>query len=100
MLNAAAALNKGTGRLVVDGGQSTNVTDELLQQRGFNQIRLLRDQGLLSKNHLLSSHGVCGEQTPVDVATVPEVWVIRVLQGEKEARRGTTLIHGACLINT
>lgn len=80
MLNAAAALNKGTGRLVVDGGQSTNVTDELLQQRGFNQIRLLRDQGLLSKNHLLSSHGVCGEQTPVDVSTVPEVWVIRVLQ--------------------
>ena len=87
VLNAAAALNKGTGRLVVDGGQSADVTDELLQQCGFNQIRLLRDQGLLSKNHLLSSHGVCGEQTPVDVATVPEVWVIRVLQWEKGGKK-------------
>lgn len=85
MLNTAAALNKGTGRLVVDRGQSTNVADELLQQSGLNQIRLLRDQGLLSQNHLLSRHRVCGEQTPVDVAAVSEVWVIRVLQKEMEA---------------
>lgn len=79
VLNTATAFNKGTGRLVVDRGQSTNVADELLQQCGLDQIRLLRDQGLLSQNHLLSGYRVCGEQTPVDVATVPEVRVIRVL---------------------
>ena len=84
VLNTAAALNKGTRRLVVDRGQSTNVADKLLQQCGLNQICLLRDQGLLSQNHLLSGHRVCGEQTPVDVATVPEVWVIRVLQREMD----------------
>lgn len=82
MLDAAASLNKGTGRLVVDWGQSTNVTDKLLQQCGLNQIRLLRDQGLLSQNHLFSSHWVCREQPPIDVPAVPEVWVIRVLQKE------------------
>lgn len=79
MLNTTAALNKGTRWLVVDRGQSANVADELLQQRGLNQIRLLRDQGLLSQNYLLGSHRVCGEQTPVDVSAVPEVWVIRIL---------------------
>lgn len=70
MLNSAAALNKGTGRLVVDRGQSTNVADKFLQQCRLNQICLLRDQRLLSQNHLFGSHRVCGEQTPVDVASV------------------------------
>ena len=79
MLDTTAAFNKGTGRLVVDRGQSTDVTDKLLQQGRFNQICLLRDQGLLSQDHLFGSHGVCGEQTPIDVASVPEVWVIRIL---------------------
>lgn len=76
VLNATAAFNKGTGWLVIHRGQSTNVADELLQQSGLDQIRLLRDQGLLSQNHLLGSYRVCGEQTPVDVAAVPEVWVV------------------------
>lgn len=89
MLNSTAALNKSTGRLVVDRGQSTNVADELLQQRGLDQVRLLRDQGLLSQNHLLGGHRVCREQAPVDVAAVPEVWVIRVLQRERSGKTGT-----------
>jgi len=80
VLNTTAALNKSTGGLVVDRGQSTNVADELLQQGGLNQIRLLRDQGLLSQNHLLGGHGVRRQQTPVDVAAVPEVGVIGVLE--------------------
>lgn len=71
VLHPTAALHKGTGRLVVDRGQSTNVADELLQQSGLNQVRLLRNQRLLGQNHLLGGHGVCGEQTPVDVAAVP-----------------------------
>lgn len=76
VLDTTASLNKSAGWLVVDGGQSTDVADELLQQCGLNQISLLRDQGLLSQNHLLGSHRVCREQTPVDVAAIPEVWVI------------------------
>lgn len=80
MLNSTAALNKGIWWLVVYRGQGANVTDELLQQCRLNQISLLRDEWLLSQNNLLGSHRVGGEQAPVDVATIPEVWVIRVLR--------------------
>lgn len=55
------------------------MADELLQQRGLDQIRLLGDQGLLGQNHLLGGHRVSGEKTPVDVTSVSEVWVVRVL---------------------
>lgn len=88
VLNTSAALNEGTGGLVVDRGQSTNVADKLLQQCGFDQICLLGDQGLLSQNHLLSSHWVGREQAPIDVTSVPEVRVIGVLQKEKQPRGG------------
>lgn len=80
MLDASAALNKGTGGLVVDRGQSADVTDELLQQRRLDQIRLLGDQRLLGQDHLFGGHRVSGEQAPVDVTSVPEVGVVRVLQ--------------------
>lgn len=86
VLNTTAALNEGTGGLVVDGGQSTDVADELLQQCGFNQIRFFWNQWLLCQNHLFSSHGVCGQQTPIDVTAVPEVRVIGVLR-----RRGSII---------
>lgn len=80
MLDASAALNKGTGGLVVDRGQSADVTDELFQQRRLDQIRLLGDQRLLGQDHLFGGHRVGGEQAPVDVTSVPEVRVVRVLQ--------------------
>lgn len=85
VLNTTAALHKGTRWLVVYRGQSSNVADELLQQRGLNQISLLRNQGLLSQNNFFGSHRVCGEQAPVDVATIPKVRVIGVLQKQMEA---------------
>lgn len=78
--HTAAALHEGAGRLVVDGRQRADVADELLQQGGLNQVRLLRDQRLLGQHHLLGSHRVSGEQAPVDVATVSQVRVVRVLQ--------------------
>lgn len=87
MLDASAALDEGTGGLVVDGGQSADVADELLQQRGLDQIRLLGDQGLLGQHHLLGGHRVGGEQAPVDVTAVPEVWVVGVLR-EAERSQG------------
>lgn len=86
MLDASAALNKGTGRLMVDRGKCADVADELLQQRGLDQIRLLRDQRLLGQDHLLGGHWVGGEQPPVDVTSVPEVWVVRVLQKAEWSR--------------
>lgn len=78
--NAPAPLHKGAGRLMVDGSQGANVADELVQQCGLNEVCLFRDEWLFSQYHLLGSHWVRGEQTPVDVATVPQVWVIRVLK--------------------
>lgn len=48
VLDASAALNKGTGRLMVDRGESADVADELLQKRRLNQICLLGDQRFLS----------------------------------------------------
>lgn len=88
MLDASAALNKGTGGLVVDGGECADVADELLQQRGLDQIRLLGDQRLLGQDHLLGGHRVGGEQAPVDVTSVPEVRVVRVLQEAGWSRGG------------
>lgn len=76
VLHAAAALHEGAGGLVVDRGQGADVADQFLQQRGFNQVRLLRNQRLLSQNHLLGGHGVRRQQTPIDVAAVPQVWVV------------------------
>lgn len=63
------------------------MADELLQQRGLDQIRLLGDQGLLGQHHLLGGHRVGGEQAPVDVTAVPEVWVVGVLR-EAERSQG------------
>ena len=71
MLHAAASLHEGTGGLVVHGRQGADVADELLQQGGLDQVRLLRDQGLLRQDHLLRCHRVCGEQPPVDIPSVP-----------------------------
>lgn len=69
-VDAVATLHEGVGGLVVDGGQGANVADEFIQQGGLNQVRLLRDQGLLRQDHLLGSHRIGGQQAPVDVTPV------------------------------
>lgn len=78
-VDAVTAFHKSVRRLVVDGGQRADVTNKLIQQRGLDQVRLLRDQWLLGQHHLFGCHRVSGQQTPVDVATIPQVRVIRVL---------------------
>lgn len=79
MHDAPAPLHEGAGGLVIDRGQRANVTDQLIQQGRLDQVRLLRDEGLLCQHHFLGSHRVSGEQAPVNVAAVSQVWVIRVL---------------------
>ena len=56
------------------------MADQLVQQSWFDQIGLLRDQGLLSKHNFLGSGRVSGQETPVYVASVPQVRVVTVLQ--------------------
>ena len=68
---------------MVDGGQAGDVTDQLVQQRGLQKIRLLRDQWLLGQNHILGSRRVRGQQSPVDVATVTKIRVVAVLLVER-----------------
>lgn len=70
------------------------MADEFLQKRRLDQIRLLGDQRLLSQYHLLGGHWVGGEQAPIDVTSVPEVWVVRVLQ-EAEGSQGWVKRHAS-----
>lgn len=76
---AVTALHESVRWLVVDGGQRADVANELVQQRWLDQVRLLGDQRLLGQHHLFGRHRVSGQQTPVDVATIPQVRVIGVL---------------------
>lgn len=78
-VDAVTALHESVRRLVVNGCQRTNVADELVQQSGLDQVRLLGDQRLLGQHHLFGGHWVSGQQTPVDVSTIPQVRIIRVL---------------------
>lgn len=45
-VDAMTALHKSIRRLVVDRGQWADVADELVQQCGLDQVRLLWDQWL------------------------------------------------------
>lgn len=83
MHDPSAPLHEGAGRFVIDRGQRPDVADQLVQERRLDQIRLFGDEGFLRQHHLLGSHGVGGEQAPVDVAAVPQVGVVGVL---REAR--------------
>lgn len=93
-MNAMASLHKGIWGLVVDGGQRADVADKFIQQGGLNQVGLLWDQRLLRQHHLFSRYRVSGQQTPVDVAAVSQVRVIRVLRRKRqecERRRNLTI---------
>ena len=66
---------------MIDRGQTRDVADQFIQQRWLNQVCLFGDEGLLSQDNLLGCSGVGGQQAPVDVATVTQVWVVTVLLG-------------------
>lgn len=85
-VDSVTALNKSAGWFVIHRRQGANVTDELVQQGGLNQVCLLWDQGLLRQNHLLGGHRVSGQQTPVNVTSITQVRVVRVLRGSKRWR--------------
>lgn len=78
-VDPVAALHEGAGGFVIDGCQGADVADELVQQGGLNQVRLLRDERLLRQHNLLGRHRVGGKQAPVDVAAVTQVRVVGVL---------------------
>ena len=48
-------LHKGRGWLVVDGGESGYVTDQLVQKRGLQQIGLLRYDRFLGQHNFLET---------------------------------------------
>ena len=74
------ALHEGIGGFVVDGSECRDVADEFVQEGGFDEVRLLRDEGFLSQDHLLCRCRVCRQQPPVDVATVSQVRIVTVLR--------------------
>lgn len=74
------ALHEGIWGFVVDRGKCRDVADEFVQEGGFDEVRLLRDEGFLSQDYLLCRRRVCRQQPPVDVATVSEVRVVTVLR--------------------
>ena len=56
---------------MVDGGERADVADELVQQRGLQQVRLLRDERLVGQHHFLRGRRVGGQEAPVDETAVP-----------------------------
>lgn len=69
---------------MVDAGQAGDVADQLVQQGRLDQVGLLGDERLLRQNNFLSSGRVRGEQTPVNEASVAEIWILAVLRGERQ----------------
>lgn len=87
-VDAVAALHKSVGWFVVHWSQRPNVADELIQQGWLNQISLLRNQWLFWEHHFLGSHWIRGKKAPVDVATIPQVWVVRILRQSNASLTG------------
>ena len=57
--------------------------DELVENPRVEREGVVGDVRLLGEHHLLRGLGVCGEQSPVDVAAVAQVRVVRVLRGQR-----------------
>lgn len=75
-----APLHKSVGWFVVHRSQRSNVADQLIQQSRFNQIGLFRNKWLFREDHFFGSHWIRGKKAPVDVAAIPQVWVVRILR--------------------
>ena len=80
-LESDLALDEGGGGLVVDRGERGDVADELVEQSGLQQVCFFGDQRLLSEHHVLGSGWVCGEESPVDEASVPVEFVLHNVTG-------------------
>ena len=78
-MDPMTSFHEGVGRLVVHRGQRADVADQLIQQRGLNEICLLRDQRLLRQDHLFGCDRVRWEKPPINIAPISKVRVIRIL---------------------
>jgi len=59
------------------------MTDQLVEQSRLQQVSFLRDERLLGQNNLLGGGRVGRKQSPVDVATISQVWVVAVLHSHE-----------------
>lgn len=80
VVDSMASLHKGIGRLVVHRGQRADVADELVQQRGLDEVCLLRDQRLLGQDHFFGCDRVGWEKPPINIAPISKVGIIRILR--------------------
>lgn len=85
-----AALHKSVGWFVVHRSQRADVADQLIQQSRFNQVSLFRNEGLFREDHFFGSHWIRGKKAPVDVATIPQVWIVRILRQSNTSATGLT----------
>lgn len=91
-MDAVAPFHKRAGRLMVHGGQGTNVADELVQQGRLDEVCLLGDQRLFRQHYLFSCDRVSREKAPVNIAPVSEVRIIRILM-ERQTQEGLNVIN-------
>eukprot|EP01137_Pigoraptor_chileana_P028939 Opistho-2@13440 len=76
------SLDKGGRGLVVDGGQGGDLPNELVQERPLEHVRLICNERLLREHDRLCRGRVRGEEAPVNVATVAEVGIVRLLRSQ------------------
>ena len=57
-MNPMTPFHKSIWRLVVHGGQRTNVADELIQEGRLYEVGLIRDQRLLRQHYFFGCHRV------------------------------------------
>ena len=69
---------------MVDTGQARDVTDQLVQESGLQQVSLLSYERFLSKNNILGSSRVSAQQSPVDEASVSQIRILTLLSGQRQ----------------
>ena len=69
---------------MVDTGQARDVTDQLVQESGLQQVSLLSYERLLSENNILGSSRVSAQQSPVDESSVSQIRILTLLSGQRQ----------------
>ena len=69
---------------MVDTGQARDVTDQLVQESGLQQVSLLSYERLLCEDNILGSSRVSAQQSPVDEASVSQIRILTLLSGQRQ----------------
>ena len=69
---------------MVDTGQARDVTNQLVQESGLQQVSLLSYERLLSENNILGSSRVSAQQSPVDESSVSQIRILTLLSGQRQ----------------